>query len=141
MKICPKCRSEVENNFDICWYCQQSFSEDRIITKNEFLEKCPNCNADVDSGLKYCPNCTHELGENALPFAPTQSEDYRNLDCLRCKVPMVSRGNSEFHEGAHYGVFGNLFELMTNRESFDIYYCPQCGKVEFFLPKENESEE
>jgi len=141
MKVCPNCRSEVDDNFDICWQCQYCFSEERIIAKNEFSEKCPNCNADVDPELEFCPNCSHELGINAIPYDPTQSLDYRKIDCLRCKTPMISKGNSKFHEGTPYGVYGNLFELMTNRESFDIYYCPQCGKVEFFLPKVNESEE
>ena len=32
------------------------------------------------------------------------------------------------------GLFGNLFELFQNRESFDLYVCPKCGKVEFFIP-------
>lgn len=36
------------------------------------------------------------------------------------------------------GVLGNLFELFQNREAFDLYVCPKCGKVEFlFLWIEN----
>jgi len=141
MKICPNCRSEVDNNFDICWNCQYSFTENRVISKNEFSETCPNCNAAVDSELLFCPSCQHELGINSVPSNPSNNEEYRKMDCLRCKIPMVFKGNFKFHEGIRYGVFGDLFELMTNRESFDIFYCPDCGKVEFYIPRDNEPEE
>lgn len=43
-------------------------------------------------------------------------------------------GEYKFHEGTRTGMFGNLFELLTNREKFELYICPRCGKVEFFTP-------
>ena len=46
----------------------------------------------------------------------------------------------EFHEGMNTGIFGNLFELFQNREAFDLYVCPKCGKVEFFVPLDRERE-
>lgn len=100
MKNCPHCNSEVEDNFEICWNCSYSFSENRVI---EF--------EDVEA-----------------------NQNIRKIDCLRCKVPLKFSGNFKFHEGTRLGVFGNMFEAFTNRESFDLYICPQCGKVEFFVP-------
>ena len=141
MKICPNCRSEVDDNFDICWNCQYSFAEDRVISKNEFSETCPYCNADINPELKYCPSCYHELGVNSVPVDPARNEFYRKIDCLRCQTPMVFKGNFKFHEGIPYGVFGDLFELITNRESFDVFYCSECGKVEFYIPKDKDPEE
>jgi hypothetical protein len=38
-----------------------------------------------------------------------------------------------FHEGTRWGLLGELGELFVNRESFDIYVCPRCGRVEFFV--------
>lgn len=70
MKNCPKCNSEVEDNFKLCWNCNYSFTEKQIVEIEEFKT----------------------------------------------------------------GVFGNIFELFVNRESFDLYICPKCGKVEFFTP-------
>lgn len=58
----------------------------------------------------------------------------REISCLRCHILMNFAGEFKFHEGAASGVWGNLFELFVNKESFDLYVCPQCGKVEFFLP-------
>ena len=101
MRNCPKCNSEVEDNFDLCWNCNFSFSENKVI---EF-----------------------EVAEN--------KENVKEIKCLRCKVPLVYSGNFKFHEGTRFGIFGNIFEALTNRESFDLYLCPECGKVEFFSPK------
>jgi len=42
-------------------------------------------------------------------------------------------GQKRFHEGARWGFFGGLGELFVNRERFDVYVCPRCGRVEFFI--------
>ena len=63
-----------------------------------------------------------------------------SIDCLRCQVKMAYSGKYEFHEGMNTGVLGNLFELFQIREAFDLYVCPKCGKVEFFVPLDRERE-
>lgn len=95
MKICPKCQSEVEDNFDTCWNCLYSFEVNQVVETKE-------------------------------PQPGT-----RELDCLRCNVQMRYSGNFRFHEGFLTGVF-------TNKETFDLYVCPACGKVEFFTPEEED---
>jgi Zn finger protein HypA/HybF involved in hydrogenase expression len=95
MKICPKCQSEVEDNFELCWNCNYSFTEKKI--------------ADIKE------------------FTPGS----RDIDCLRCAVQMRFSGNFSFHEGFLTGVF-------TSKETFDLYTCPKCGKVEFFVPQEEQ---
>ncbi len=100
MKNCPLCNAEVEENFEICWNCNYSFTENRII---EFQE---------------------------MPIGD------RDVDCVHCQVKLMYSGNYKFHEGARLGVFGNLLEAFVNRMSFDIYVCPKCGKVEFYVPQE-----
>ncbi|NDV84412.1 hypothetical protein [Bacteroides sp. 51] len=97
MKICPNCREEVEDNFDLCWNCCYSFSEEQIIS---------------------------------LPEKNSNTE----IKCLRCHVPMIYSGEYKFLEGTRLGVLGDFFELLQNREAFDLYLCPKCGKVEFFSP-------
>lgn len=105
MKICPKCHEEVEDNFEICWNCNYSFPEDKILDP---------------------VSLTYHYGGG------------RDINCLRCEVKMLYSGKYEFHEGMNTGIFGNLFELFQNRESFDLYVCPKCGKVEFFVPLQKE---
>ncbi|MEM7013871.1 MAG: hypothetical protein AAF585_20610 [Verrucomicrobiota bacterium] len=54
--------------------------------------------------------------------------------CLRCDSKLEFAGRRSFHEGAKMGFwFGDLGELFVNRESFDVYVCQSCGKVEFYL--------
>ena len=106
MKVCPKCREEVEDSFEICWNCNYSFPDDQI-----------------------------------LDMTMTEDEGGvggRSIDCLRCQVKMTYSGKYKFHEGSNPGLFGNIFEIFQNREAFDLYVCPECGKVEFFVPMEKE---
>jgi hypothetical protein len=99
MKICPNCKEEVEDSFDLCWNCNYSFIENKVV----------------------------EIEDN--------SPEGRKLNCLRCSEPMVFVGNNKFHEGSRVGAFGDLFELFQHRVSLDLYACPACGKVEFFIPQ------
>jgi predicted amidophosphoribosyltransferase len=91
MKTCPNCQSEVESNFNLCWNCNYSFTENKVV---EILEK--------QSGS-------------------------REIECLRCQVPMEYSGIFKFYEGP-------LIQIIQNRETFELYKCPECGKVEFFMP-------
>ena len=99
MKTCPNCKTEIENNFEICWNCCYSLTENRVID-----------------------------------FEKESVSNKKEINCLRCGIKLIYSGIYHFHEGKRYGVFGNLFELLVNKESFDIYVCPKCGKVEFFVP-------
>ena len=62
MKTCPNCNSEVEDNFEICWNCQYSFTNKSVIEENEIEDK------------------TRII--------------HKEIDCLRCHVPMQYQGNS-----------------------------------------------
>ncbi|HUS77997.1 MAG TPA: hypothetical protein VM050_04980 [Patescibacteria group bacterium] len=53
--------------------------------------------------------------------------------CSCCGVRLDYVGRRMFHEGTRWGVLGNLGEIFVNRERFDIYVCPRCGRVEFFI--------
>ena len=55
--------------------------------------------------------------------------------CPHCDIEMTYAGTKKFHEGtrAWAFIFGDLGELFTNREHFDVYVCKNCGKVELFV--------
>jgi hypothetical protein len=55
------------------------------------------------------------------------------INCSSCGVPLKYAGTKKFHEGTRWGLLGDLGELFVNKETFDVYCCPECGKVEFFL--------
>jgi ribosomal protein L37E len=55
---------------------------------------------------------------------------------------MAFVGTKSFHEGTRWGFLGDFFELFVNKESFLVYHCRSCGKVEFFVPPvENQTED
>ena len=57
------------------------------------------------------------------------------ITCPRCEQPLQYAGTKKFHEGTRtWGFFlGDLGELFTNREHFDVYVCTRCGRVELFV--------
>lgn len=57
----------------------------------------------------------------------------KEIPCALCRVPLQYAGTKRFHEGTRWGVLGELGELFVNKEKFDVYFCPRCGKVEFFV--------
>jgi hypothetical protein len=59
-----------------------------------------------------------------------------DMNCLRCfNTKMIYNGTERFHAGSNSApfLFGNLGELFVNKQLFDLYYCPKCGKVEFYF--------
>ena len=128
MKNCPNCKAEVLESYEICWNCQYSFTEFRVISQTEFTDKCPNCNTEIESIAERCPNCQFELKTEV------QINEEDNIHCLRCKVPMEYMGSRIFQEGSKFGVMNDLVDLFSSHDSFNLYACPKCGKIEFFLP-------
>jgi len=55
------------------------------------------------------------------------------IACPCCNLNLNYVGTKNFHEGTRWGVLGDLGELFVNRERFDVYVCPQCGRVELFV--------
>jgi len=95
------------------------------------MKLCPNCNSEVEANFDLCWKCNFSFAENKQVEIQEYVEGSRKIDCLRCSVPMKYSGNYRFHEGFLTGVF-------TNKETFDLYLCPNCGKVEFFVPQEDQ---
>lgn len=46
MKNCPNCNSEMEESFELCWNCNFSLTENRIVEIKDFSLK--ECNREVD---------------------------------------------------------------------------------------------
>ena len=98
------------------------------------MKHCPNCTTEIDDNFEICWKCCYSLTEQRVIDLEQESVYKKEIDCLRCNVRLLFSGNYRFHEGARFGVLGDLFELLVNKESFDLYVCPKCGKVEFYVP-------
>jgi Zn finger protein HypA/HybF involved in hydrogenase expression len=100
------------------------------------MKNCPNCNAEIENSFEICWNCSFSLTEKRIiDFETASAIHKKNISCLRCDVKLLYSGNYSFHEGMRLGALGNFFELFVNKESFDIYVCPKCGKAEFYVPE------
>ena len=56
------------------------------------------------------------------------------ISCPRCTTLLEYAGTKRFHEGTRaWNFLGGVFELFKHREAFDVYACPRCGRVEFFV--------
>jgi hypothetical protein len=108
MWMCGKCREMVESTFDVCWKCGTSKDgvEDPAFVRQE---------------------------EDQLPSAVNSERPASSINCLRCNQELEHLGTKDFHEGTNWGVLGGLGELFVARDRFDVYACPRCGRVEFFV--------
>lgn len=100
---------------------------------------CPTCHESVDYNLEVCWNCQHNK-DGVIPKAfSTSAEVERRTDeapkriCLRCETNMTYAGKREFHEGMRWGMFGDLAEFFVNQTKLEMYFCPSCRHVEFFV--------
>lgn len=59
--------------------------------------------------------------------------------CLQCGVSMDRLGINSFRTGGASGgwhlLFGDLAELGEQKVEFEIWACPHCRRVEFYLPE------
>lgn len=102
--------------------------------------KCAACGEQSEPDFEVCWNCgTGRDGSlpapEFLPDAKVAEIGARQLECLRCATQMRFGGRKRFHEGTRAWpfLFAEFGELFVNREAFDVYACPCCGKVELFI--------
>lgn len=84
---------------------------------------CDKCGEQHEDQFDSCWRCAGDQASGASG----------NPECLRCHTRIEFLGTKEFHEGTRWGLLGELGELFVNKERFDIYACPKCGHVEFFV--------
>ncbi|TCO10595.1 hypothetical protein [Natronoflexus pectinivorans] len=98
------------------------------------MKTCPICNSEIEHNFEICWNCNYSFTEKKQIDFLDANAGKRNLECLRCGIPLIFGGNYKFYEGTRFGFVSIWTTLFLNRESFDLYVCPKCGKVEFYTP-------
>lgn len=92
---------------------------------------CGKCHESLEDTFEVCWKCgTPRSGDVEPVLEPAAAQA---LTCLRCETTLEHVGTKRFHEGARWGVLGEHGELFVKRDRFDVYACPRCGHVEFFL--------
>ncbi|MBT8232743.1 MAG: hypothetical protein HKO66_10735 [Saprospiraceae bacterium] len=106
------------------------------------MKYCPKCSKEVPTEFDICWNCSYNFISKNQERVVSDKIDFKlakpkKLNCLRCKTTMTFEATIKLHEGPIRGVLFNLDHFFTKRESFDMYVCPNCDKVEFFTPSVN----
>lgn len=94
---------------------------------------CSKCRETLEESFDACWKCGTSRDGVTEPAETMPAAVPEGLTCLRCPGTLEHLGTRRFHEGTNWGVLGELGELFVKREQFDIYACPRCGKVEFFV--------
>ena len=58
----------------------------------------------------------------------------KDINCLRCDIPMEYVTRESFQKGDCGAWVGNLNFSFRGGYMMEVYRCPKCGKLEFFEP-------
>ncbi len=99
---------------------------------------CLVCEAEIDEdSWETCWRCSSDKGakpdELALERQAHAKKIKRFMSCLRCNKQLVYDGTRRFKEDDSLEIHLMGFQLGSRSERFDIYHCPECGHLEFFL--------
>ena len=103
---------------------------------------CKVCSREVEDPESFCYHCGSDRNiDPASASRARRKADDANRDpagalrCLRCRTGLRYAGVKRFHEGSRGWGFwlGDLGELFTHREEYDLYVCPRCGRIEMFV--------
>lgn len=63
-----------------------------------------------------------------------------DLSCLRCGKAMRYIKREQLQLGQTGWILGDLPNLFAGAMTVDIYTCPACGKIEFYLAEDKEND-
>ena len=62
----------------------------------------------------------------------------KDIICIRCNSEMKHLRTEKLQLGQTGWIFGDLPNLLAGAMEVDIYICPECRKLEFFLADDKE---
>ena len=95
--------------------------------------QCPQCGERHEAEFSECWKCSYVRGSGGDESLREDPSD--PMLCPTCKLGLDFIGTKRFHEGSRAAPFilGEVGELLVNRESFDVYMCSRCGRIELFM--------
>ena len=91
----------------------------------------------LDTGRAESPEVIQQyLEEQAVRSEAKRQSKLSGMTCLRCGSPMLKMGQQQFQPGEYDFWLGNMAHAAAGSLTLDLLLCPQCRKVEFFLPEE-----
>ena|ERR1035441_6563297 len=84
---------------------------------------CTKCGERLDDQFDSCWKCAGETAVSSANASAPEPPPAKPLRCPRCHTDLKFLDNETFSEQG--GDFA--------RHGFDLYVCPRCGRVEFFV--------
>jgi hypothetical protein len=97
---------------------------------------CKVCARSVEDDEAFCYHCgcPQALDE---PNATRLKDKWlaQRVKCVRCQSVMKYAGLKTVHGGTSGWKFwlGELGDRLAHHEAYDLYVCPNCGKIEMFV--------
>lgn len=83
--------------------------------------------------MKNCLNYASSVEEHFDLQELTVIKSKKEMECLRCGVPIENSEKYNYQEKNRVEYIGNIMKFLENGKTFDIYHCPNCRNVEFFI--------
>lgn len=133
---CVKCHEKHDDAFEVCWNCGTSSAgvEDPEFRKADEIRAEEINDSPAPNATSMTDESTAIREGSGADTSKRENKERPSLDCPRCDRALNFVGTKSFHEGFQWGgLLGDLGQFLVNQESFDIYVCPRCGRVEFFV--------
>jgi DNA-directed RNA polymerase subunit RPC12/RpoP len=99
--------------------------------------ECQHCRKPNEDNFDVCWNCgtsidgVRDANFERVQGSTTSDESIEepkshSLSCPHCRWRLTFVGNKKF-------VLSDLGGVLNHHESFDVYLCRRCGRLEFFL--------
>ncbi|TXE07381.1 hypothetical protein ES711_11480 [Gelidibacter salicanalis] len=90
MKTCPNCKSDVDAHFELCWNCNYSFIEQRVMTTEELTKttltrdiQCLRCETPMEDSGRFKFHEGDRIGFYGSIFELFQNREA--FDVYHCK--------------------------------------------------------
>ncbi len=96
--------------------------------------QCPRCRERHGPEFAECWKCAYRRGSGGDETLTAPGMD-DPMTCPTCRLTLDFIGTKRFHEGSQAAPFllGEIGELLVNKESFDVYVCSRCGRIQMFM--------
>ena len=96
--------------------------------------QCPNCRHTLEPQFNECWDCGYVRGSGGDETLREPAPGSDPIRCVTCKVTLDFVGTKQFHVGPRGPfILGEIGEFFIDRDRFDVYVCPRCGRVELFV--------
>lgn len=115
---CPKCRTFIKDDFDVCENCGFIVNKDlNYVIKESNTKSCPKCSNKNNIDAEFCGNCG-----GSLPIVS-------NLELIKCpECNRLVREDVNFCRFCGHNFITNKIRLFKRKYRSSEAYCQNCGK-------------